>query len=68
MTPAEVGSLLEDSVIPRDITSTLVDLAVKGYVKIEETESKALLFSHRDYTFHSLRPKRTGKRWQRTSR
>ncbi len=56
MTPAEVGSLLEDSVHPRDITSTLVDLAVKGYVKIEETESKALLFSHRDYTFHSLKP------------
>jgi len=55
MTPAEVGSLLEDSVHPRDITSTLVDLAVKGYLKIEETESKALLFSHRDYTFHSLK-------------
>ncbi|MFZ0794427.1 MAG: DUF2207 domain-containing protein [Candidatus Korobacteraceae bacterium] len=56
MTPAEVGSLLEDGVHPRDITSTLVDLAVKGYLKIEETESKALLFSHRDYTFHALKP------------
>ena len=44
MTPAEVGSLLEDSVHPRDITSTLVDLAVRGYLKIEETESKVLLF------------------------
>jgi uncharacterized membrane protein len=56
MTPAEVGSLMEDAVHPRDITSTLVDLAVKGYLKIEETESKALLFSHRDYTFHLLKP------------
>ncbi len=55
MTPAEVGSLIEDSVHPRDITSTLVDLAVKGYLKIEETESKTLLFSHRDYTFHALK-------------
>jgi len=55
MTPAEVGSLTDDTVHPRDITSTLVDLAVKGYLKIEETESKALLFSHRDYTFHSLK-------------
>jgi uncharacterized membrane protein len=55
MTPAEVGALLEDSVHPRDITATLVDLAVKGYMKIEETESKVLLFSHRDYTFHSLK-------------
>jgi len=55
MTPAEVGTLIDDTVHPRDITSTIVDLAVKGYVKIEETESKVLLFSHRDYTFHSLK-------------
>jgi uncharacterized membrane protein len=55
MTPAEVGTLIDDSVHPRDITSTLVDLAVKGYIKIEETEAKVLLFSHRDYTFHSLK-------------
>ncbi|MGA8879022.1 MAG: DUF2207 domain-containing protein [Candidatus Korobacteraceae bacterium] len=56
MTPAEVGTLTNDSVHPRDITSTLVDLAVKGYLKIEEVESKMLLFSHRDYIFHSLKP------------
>ncbi len=56
MTPAEVGALTNDSVHPRDITSTLVDLAVKGYLKIEEVESKMLLFSHRDYIFHSLKP------------
>jgi len=55
MTPAEVGTLVDDTVHPRDITSTIVDLAVKGYIKIEETESKVLLFSHRDYTFHSLK-------------
>ena len=57
MTPAEVGTLMDDAVHPRDITSTLVDLAVKGYLKIEEKESKVLLFSHRDYTFHSLKPR-----------
>ena len=56
MTPAEVGSLMDDAVHPRDITSTIVDLAVRGYIKIEETESKTLVFSHRDYTFHSLKP------------
>jgi uncharacterized membrane protein len=56
MTPAEVGTLTNDSVHPRDITSTLVDLAVKGYLKIEEVESKMLVFSHRDYIFHSLKP------------
>jgi uncharacterized membrane protein len=56
MTPAEVGTLVDDVVHPRDITSTLVDLAVKGYLKIEEKESKVLLFSHRDYLFHMLKP------------
>src|SRR5271166_1318769 len=55
MTPAEVGALMEDAVHPRDITSTLVDLAVKGYLKIEEKEQKTLMFSHRDYVFHSLK-------------
>ena len=55
MTPAEVGTMIDDKVHPRDITATLVDLAVKGYIKIEETDSKVLLFTHRDYTFHSLK-------------
>src|SRR5271166_1840181 len=56
MTPAEVGTLVDDVVHPRDITSTLVDLAVKGYLKIEEKEQKTLMFSHRDYIFHLLKP------------
>jgi len=56
MTPAEVGTLMNDVVHPRDITSTLVDLAVKGYLKIEEKEQKTLMFSHRDYLFHLLKP------------
>jgi len=56
MTPAEVGTLVDDTVHPRDITSTLVDLAVKGYLKIEEKDSKMLGFTHRDYLFHLLKP------------
>ena len=67
MTPAEVGTLIDDAVHPRDITCTMVDLAVKGYLKIEETESKVLLFSHRDYIFHLLKPPRPGARSNRTS-
>ena len=41
---------------PRDITSTMVDLAVRGYIKIEETAEKVLLFTHKDYIFHLLKP------------
>ncbi len=36
LTPAEVGTLVDDHVDPRDITSTFVDLAVRGYIRIEE--------------------------------
>jgi uncharacterized membrane protein YgcG len=56
MTPAEAGTLLDDKVHPRDITSTLVDLAVRGFVKIEEVDEKGLVFRHKDYIFHLLRP------------
>jgi hypothetical protein len=57
MTPAEVGSLVDDKVNARDITSTIVDLAVRGFVKIEETVDRGLLFDHKDYTFHLLIPR-----------
>jgi len=38
LTPAEVGTLIDERLDPRDITSTIVGLAVKGYIKIEETK------------------------------
>ena len=57
MSPAESGTLVDDTIHPRDITSTLVDLAVRGYVKIEETVDKGLLFHHKDYIFHLLKRK-----------
>jgi len=56
ISPAEAGTLLDDSIHPRDITSTIVDLAVRGYIKIEETQEKGLLFTHKDYVFHLLKP------------
>jgi uncharacterized membrane protein YgcG len=57
-TPAETGTLVDDVIHPRDITSTLVDLAVRGYVKIEETvDTTLLVFHHKDYTFHLLKPR-----------
>ena len=57
ISPAEAGTLLDDAIHPRDITSTIVDLAVRGYIKIEETEEKTLVFTHKDYVFHLLKPR-----------
>jgi uncharacterized membrane protein len=56
LTPAEVGALVDDSVDPRDITSTVIDLAVRGYLKIEEVDERQLIFKHKDYIFHLLKP------------
>ncbi len=36
LTPAEVGVLIDDCFDPRDVVATLIDLAVRGYVRIEE--------------------------------
>jgi len=59
MGPAEVGTLLDGSIAPRDITSVLVDLAVRGYVKIVETDHKVLVFNSKDYEFQLLKDRAT---------
>jgi len=62
LSPAESGTLIDDTVHPRDITSTIVDLAVRGYLKIEETVDTTLLIFHsKDYVFHLLKPQ---SEWQ----
>lgn len=53
--PAEVGTLIDDKTDARDITSTLIDLAVRGYIRIEESPRAGLILHHRDYIFHSLK-------------
>ena len=55
MRPAEAGTLIDDSVDPRDITSTIVDLAVRGYLKIEEQET-GTIFHTQEYVFHRITP------------
>ncbi len=56
LTPAETGTLVDESADMRDITATMVDLAVRGYLKIEEYEEEALfgLIKRREYRFHRL--------------
>jgi uncharacterized membrane protein len=49
LTPGEVGILVDEKLDPRDITSTIVGLAVKGYMKIEEYKREGLVFDSNDY-------------------
>jgi uncharacterized membrane protein YgcG len=43
LTPSEVGVLVDNRPDLRDVTAILVDLAVRGYLVIEETEVEKLL-------------------------
>lgn len=58
LTPAEAGTLTDERVDMRDITATMVDLAVRGFLRIEETEEEVLfgLSTKKGFTFHRLRP------------
>ncbi len=58
LTPAEMGTLVDHRAEMHDITSTLVDLAVRGFLHIEERKSKVLcLFSNKDYVLHLKKPR-----------
>ncbi len=62
MTPAEVGALADNKADLRDVTATLVDLAVRGYVTIEEQEEPGLLniWSGKSWTFRSKKELKSG--------
>jgi hypothetical protein len=59
MTPAELGTLIDHDAEMSDVISTLVDLAVRGYVGIEERQEKHLLglISSTEYVFHLRKPR-----------
>jgi hypothetical protein len=65
LTPGECGTLVDNEAAMRDITATLVDLAVKGYLVIEQKQESHLLglMHSKDYIFHMKGPPRV-----RTSR
>ncbi len=53
LTPAEVGVIADNRADLRDITATLIDLAVRGHLTIEEREERHLLGlgTGKDYVF-----------------
>ncbi|MEY4703874.1 MAG: hypothetical protein RL042_70 [Nitrospirota bacterium] len=57
LTPAELGTLIDSSPDLRDITATLVDLAIRGYLQIEERQESMLLgfWSSSTYYLHRLK-------------
>ncbi|HVS60289.1 MAG TPA: DUF2207 domain-containing protein [Gemmatimonadaceae bacterium] len=55
--PAELGTLVDNTADMEDVTATLVDLAVRGFIRIEEvTESHLFgLSKSTDYIIHIIR-------------
>ena len=49
--PGEMGTLIKESASARDVSATVVDLAVRGYMVIEEDEKKR----GKDWTFRKVR-------------
>lgn len=47
--PAHLGLLVDESVDPVDVSATVVDLAVRGHLTIEEVENSVLWFSRTDW-------------------
>jgi uncharacterized membrane protein len=62
MSPAEAGTLVDEDAAMRDITATIVDLAVRGYIVIEEKDKSGMmgLVHNKEYVFHM---KKTAKEW-----
>ena len=53
-TPAEVGTLMDQRVDVRDITSTVIDLAVRGYLTMQPTQTSWL--RRNDYRLTLVKP------------
>jgi uncharacterized membrane protein len=55
MRPAEIGVLVDESADTLDVTATIVDLAVRGYLTITEVPKEGL-FGSRDWTLTRRKP------------
>jgi uncharacterized membrane protein YgcG len=53
--PGQVGTLLDETANPLDVTATIIDLAVRGYLRIEEIPKHGL-FGKPDWRLVRLKP------------
>lgn len=64
--PSEVGTIIDEKLDPKDIIATIIDFAVKGFIRITELKEKGLLFSSTDYELELLKPYETNKIYEAT--
>jgi len=50
LSPVEVGGIMHEAIKPRSISAQIIDLAIRGFIKIKPIENKLLGFSYKqDY-------------------
>ena len=54
LTPSEVGTLIDDSADMKDITAAIVDLAVRGYIVIQENSQDHMMGLWKDKDYHFI--------------
>jgi uncharacterized membrane protein len=55
LTPAEAGTIVDESCGQKEIVAEIINLAVLGYLKIRREEKKVLLIKTDDYIFEKLK-------------
>ncbi|MDI6778232.1 MAG: DUF2207 domain-containing protein [Patescibacteria group bacterium] len=56
LAPAEIGTMIDGSADNQDVSATIIDLAVRGFLKIKRMEEKGFLgIKSTDYTFIKLK-------------
>jgi uncharacterized membrane protein len=55
--PAELGTLIDNTPHMRDLTATMIDLAVRGFLRLEEVEETGFLKRGRDVRITRVRPR-----------
>ncbi|AMV40287.1 DUF2207 domain-containing protein [Planctomyces sp. SH-PL62] len=55
LTPAEVGTLVDEQVDMKDVSATIIDLAVRGYLRIEDVPRSGWFSSGADTRFVKIR-------------
>jgi len=65
MLPTEVGTIIDETIDPKDITATIIDYAIKGYIQINEIEEKGLIFTNKDVELELKKPYITTKEYEK---
>lgn len=56
LTPGELGVVVDQCADMRDLSASIIQLAVNGYLKIRKTEKKKLLGNSLDFEFIKVKP------------